>query len=268
MDEKQTSKWIVAATCSSLVLLFAVGGAFAFRDKVFADVRAGDAKQTSEREKLASRMTALESKLDDVAASAKPDNAPIEALNAKIDELTKRLDGIEKIATEKKPEPAPVMAAPPAPAVEAAPALPTLILSGKPFATELAVWQKAHPNAGDSIAALAPYAERGLPTEAQLVDKLRDTLDAIPTHKEVDAGPIAEKINSHLEGLVKIRKTSDADPYVALRKHAMNESYPSLLREVEQLSEAQRAPFTAWLDAAHNRAAAVSAIANLAGHAV
>ncbi|MES2985044.1 MAG: hypothetical protein V4735_07655 [Pseudomonadota bacterium] len=276
MDDKQTSKWIVAATCSSLVLLMAVGGIFALRDQLFAQARADSAKQTAEREKLATRLSALDSELEALAQSTKPDSAPIDALSTKIDELNHRIDLIEKAAAEKKPEPAPVAPAPivvappvaaPLAATETSPPLTTLVLSGKPFTAELDAWQKAHPNTTDGLSALAPFAEKGLPTEAQLIDKLRDVLDAIPTTASGDVGPLANKINTQLSGLITIKKTAPADPYAALRTNALRDDYTSLLREVEQLPLTTRAPFTAWLQAAHARAAAVSALATLAGRA-
>lgn len=277
MDDRQTSKWIVAATCSTLVLLMAVGGVFALRDQLFAQARADAAKQSAERDKLASRIAALETVSSGSGTSDPAASEQTAALHAQIDELTKRLEALEQPApVAQKAEPAPPTPPPPAPTVapvaEPAPLaskgnegalLVAAIISGKPYDASLITWQKDHPKALDTAMLLQPFAEKGLPSEQELISNLREQLEAIPASETEEPGGLVSKLNTHLAGMVSIKKTN-RDPYATLRAQVMSESTATLLHSIDQLPEAERKPFTEWRDLARARAAVIAALPDIA----
>lgn len=283
---KQPSSWGVAITCSLLVLVLVGGGVFAMRDRLLADIGDALATQTSEREKLSSRLSDVQRALDTITSQPKADGESLAALDSKITELSSKLDGLSARVEELAKTPAPVAQAampapppPPAPAVAApeapapttansatAPNATTLklaILSGKPFASELATWAKQHPEASKQTFALASVAETGLLSESDLNRKLRAALDDITSSKKIDDTSLAGKLNTHLAGLVSIKKVGQIDTYDALRKAALRDDMTTLLREVEALDDAARKPLEPWLAEAHARRDALEALAKL-----
>ena len=279
------SRWILAATCSALVLLVTAGGIFAMRDRLLADAREETAKQTFEREKLATRITALQTSVDALTAAPQADAATLAALSTTLEEtgktleaLNNRVAALEKKAEEKPAEiaaPAAATAVPAVPAVTTTPepvivggaeltALRLAVVSGKPFASELTAWAKLHPDKENEIAPLTDIAEKGVISEAELARQLLDTIDRKPEAAPVDDISSIGKLNTHLKGLVSIKKSTRHDAYAQLRKDALREDAATLTRNVERLNDAQRAPLESWLALATKRRAALDALEKLA----
>jgi hypothetical protein len=288
---KQSSQWIVAATCAALVLLVTAGGMFAMRDRLLAEARIEAEAQTAAREKLTARVDALRTSLDALTNAPKADaeaqatvDAKLMAISATLESLASRQDTLDKKLEDMKPVPVPAPIAssstPPTPVPVAqvvnAPAaiapdatlteLRLVALSGKPFAAELEAWMKAHPERAAEAVPLQSITEKGIVAESDLVKRLRDTLETIsPSVSKVEDTSLIGKINTHMNGLVSIKKAGSADPYASLRKSALSESLDTLVREIERLSEDKRAPLDSWLSDAKGRIKAIAALDSISG---
>ncbi len=277
---KPTSPWGVAVTCSALVLILTAGGVFALRDRMLADVRDESATQTAAREKLATQLSTLQSSVDAIGSQPKADSEALTALDNKITDLTTKLDTLSARVDEmaKTPEPAPQAApiaapiapqpVPITPVVDAAgttniTTLKLAVLSGKPFAAELATWAKLHPEAAKQTFALASVAESGLMSESDLNRKLRAALDDVTSSKKIDDTSLAGKLNTHLAGLISIKKAGEVNVYDALRKNVLRDDITTLTLAVEALDDAARKPLEPWLAEAHARRDALDALAKL-----
>lgn len=282
---KQSSQWIVAATCAALVLLVTAGGMFAMRDRLLAEARMEAEAQTAAREKLSARIDALKTSLDTLANAPKADEAlqtaleeKITTLNTNFESLASRQDALEKKLEEMKPVavPAPAANAPTPPTnTPTLPATTTpdtalselklVALNGKPFAVELEAWMKAHPEKAAHAISLQSIAEKGIPSEADLAKRLRDTLDSLSstTPKTEDTSLIG-KINTHMNGLVSIKKAA-ADPYAELRKTSLSAPLDNLVQQVENLKSEHRLPLERWLSDARSRAQAIATLDALTG---
>lgn len=296
LPTKPTSRWVVAATCTALLVLLMAGGGFALHDRLQASLRAEIANQTTAREKLTARLDNVQNSLDALASQPKADSSTVDAklteLTSTLGALTTRLEALEKKAAEAPapiaatsnaaapspvvatvaPTPSLVAATPPpaaiAPADEPATTneLSTLklaVLSGKPFAGELAAWAKHHPDSAKQTFALAAIAESGLASESDLNRKLRAALDDATASKKIDDVSLAGKINTHLAGLVSIKKTGQMGVYDALRRDVLREDIATLTRNVEALDESARKPLEPWLIEARTRRDAIAALATL-----
>jgi hypothetical protein len=285
MDEIEThapvrhpSPWGIALTCSALVVVLAAGGMLAMYDRMVADAQMQDATQTSAREKLTAQLGRLQSTVDALSSQPAPDGQALATLDAKITDLSSTLDAlsarVDALSQQQHPEPpqavAPVApAAPPmAPAADAAgaPTITTLklaVLSGKPFAAELAAWAQHHPEAEKQTFALASIAESGLASESDLNRKLRAALDNATSSKTIDDTSIAGKLNTHLAGLIRIKKTGEVHAYDALRKNVLRDDIATLTRAVAALDDTARAPLEPWLLEARTRRDALEALDKL-----
>jgi hypothetical protein len=272
----------VLTLCLALIALVAACLLpFLMRDRVRAEIRETARSITSEQEKLTAKVDGLKVSLDSLSNKAAPDTESIAELkrvvaetSTMIEVLGTRLDEAEKKATEKKPEPVAVAPTVPAPSalIEVSPtpstavrdALKLAVLRGDVYATELAVWEKANPSRAASLDALRVFAASGIPTEAGLIRDLRAALPAISTATTAEDVSLVGKINTHMAGLVSIKKKAvDNDAYAPLRRELERADLPTLIRSVEQLDSTSRAPLAAWLKTATARADALSALATL-----
>jgi len=278
---KNPSPWGVALTCCALVLVLVAGGIFTLRDRMLVDAQIEAATQTAAREKLAAQVSALQSTVDAISSQPKADAEVLTALDAKITDVTAKLDAVSVRVDElaKTPEPATQAAAvapiAPAPVATPTPApldaigatnvttLKLAVLSGKPFAAELAAWAKQHPEAAKQTFTLASVAESGLASESDLNRTLRAALDDVTTSKKIDETSLAGKLNTHLAGLVSIKKTGQVNVYDALAKNVLRDNVATLTRAVEALDDVARKPLEPWLSEAHARRDALEALAKL-----
>ena len=258
------TRWLPAIVCSVVVCAIAAGGSYMLRTELLTAITSDHARQADERNKLAARLDALQSSVETISGQPKPDTDAITTqfadVNTKLSTLSDRVT-----ALEKKPEPAPA----PTPVVTTAPvadssALKLAATSGKPFASALAAWQKLHPKADAQITApLAATAQSGIPSDAELNQRLRDALDDAVHSTKVDDVSFIGKMNTHLAGLVSIKKSADAGPYAKLRAEVMREDSDTLIPEVEKLSDQDRKPLENWLTVARARRDALAALSKL-----
>lgn len=268
-QEPSTSKhWLTAIIASALVLVVAFGGVFSLRHRLMAEVTEDTRKAEAEREKLAGRISSLEASLASGSEGTDPEatQAKWAELSQKLETLTTRLDALEKAnaeARESTPSPAPTEEKKPASASNLTFTLNILALSGKPFAAELSQWSKQHPDMLERIEAIKPFAAAGIPSEAEMIRELAAALGEGRATDSVEDQSTAGKINTHLKGLVSIKKTNQEDPYETLRREALTEDLSTLARHVQQLPENSRAPLEDWLKHVKDRAAALDAVASL-----
>jgi BMFP domain-containing protein YqiC len=269
---KSTSPWLAAITCGALVAIAGASGAIIMRTQILMQVSADAARARSTLTDLQNRVTTLESQTATLAQAAQPDPAPLNALRSGLDttgkqlaDLTARIDTLEK-------KPALVVTAAPAPAPASAgsmsatsyASLASAVRSGAPFADALAAWKHDHSVTPDAIAPLEQAAASGVPSDSMLRSQLQAALVTISPNASGDDGHgLIDRVNTHLAGLVSIKKQS-ADNYDTLRADVATAEIATLKREILQLPPQARAPFAAWLAAVQTHDEALAALVSLA----
>ena len=271
---------VTAIACALAVLLVMLVALFMLRDRLRAEMHETTRAQSSAQEKLSAQLDTLKASVDALAVSTPPAGESQTALEAKLvamevtmDALAARLEAMEKKPLEVKPESLPVVITP-APAQQAATVsqgtptnlftrLALVALSGKPYAAELDAWEKTAALDAKTLATLRAFAQSGIPSDAEIIRQLRTMLDT-PTREAsgVDDVSMVGKINTHLAGLVSIKKsgTDKNDAYMAVRAALEQADIARLIASVEQLDEPARAPLNAWLSTAKTRADALSIV--------
>jgi len=241
------------------------------RDRLLIEARDEARAQNSEREKLATRIEAIENQLQTLGTQPASDAEALQALQGTLSDTQRSIETLsERVALlEKKPEPVAVVT-PPTPPAASAPAASNALVAltlaastGKPYARELAEWNRLHPDGHPSTAELAALAESGIPSEADVNRALRAALDDAMRTPPVDDVSTVGKINTHMAGLVSIKKATDTSPYDALRTSALRDDSASLIRMVEALDDSTRKPLEPWLKNAVARRDALAALAAL-----
>jgi hypothetical protein len=158
----------------------------------------------------------------------------------------------------------------------AASALRDAVDQGAPFAAELAVVKPLAPDA-EAVAALAPFAESGVPSEAALGKELaaivRPLLRAAPA--AASGGSFIDRLQANAEKLVRIRPV-DEEPkgddnnamLMRIEQRASQGNVAGALSEIARLPAAARAPMQSWIARAQARRKAVEASRRLAADAV
>lgn len=293
-ESKPASPWFAAVTAAMIALLIAAVGGAVLRDKMLSQVQEAYDTQTAEREKLASKIAGMQSSLTSLANQPKAEGgmgadatqqltdatAKIDTLSVKLEEMEQRLQLLEKAAEHASvqapvaapaPVAMPVPVAMPAPSPAPAPVAPVgeaalaalklAVISGKPYAAELVAWNKLQPES--DTGALTEFSATGVPSETAVLRELREALNAASAAPVVDDTSLAGKLNTHLKGLVSIKKHNEADGFARLREESLRGDIDSLIREVERLDTAAQVPFAAWLKKARSRQAALDAAAKL-----
>jgi hypothetical protein len=204
------------------------------------------------------------------AAAATVERGDIEAMEKRVADLeskTRTLD--ERVAK-------PTVAADPA--VRLALTLSTLrtaVVTGEPLAVALDAAKTLGVDA-QQLAALAPYAQSGVPSEAQLAGDLRALIPALMKAANANAphdGSFLDKLQANASRLVQIRpvnapKGDDAGAIIArIELKANAADLPGAVAELMRLSPAARAPAEDWIKAVNARRAAIDASRKLAGAA-
>ena len=268
------SSRITAIACALAVLLVMLVALFMLRDRLRAEMHASVREQSLAQEKLGDQLDRLKTSVDTLATAAQPSNESLAAMDSKLvamdstlADLNARLEAIEKKPAEAKPEPLPVAVTPP-PAPPAVPAAQTasassfttlalMALSGKPYAAELEAWEKTAAPDAKTSATLRAFASSGIPSETDLLRELRRTLDTLARQPSaVDDVSMVGKINTHLAGLVSIKKSGadKNDAYSTIWAALEKADIARLIESVERLDEPTRAPLEAWLKTANARA--------------
>lgn len=241
---KQPSQWIMAATCSALVMITTLGGIFAMRERLMEDAQHSVQSQKEAMDGLEQRMERMQSsistlenapKLDpDTVTSIKSDlgdmKSGIEALQKREESIETRIKALEDAVAAKKEEVAKASAR--ADSVTAT-ELRMIALSGKPYLEQWSSWSTKHPGSSSKYAHLPIFAATGIPLESEMRSNLRSLLKDIKLPPKVDDTSVIGKINMHLHGLVSIKKSGDSDALTKLRTTAEREDLDTAASAVE-----------------------------------
>jgi len=133
------------------------------------------------------------------------------------------------------------------------------VIGGKPFAVELATFEEAAgPDESTALpAALAPYADSGIPTFATLLatfDQAADSLNAAQGVPPANAG-FWERFKYNLAHLITVRRLDDAQTGSSVdaivgraQAHLEREEIEAAAAEIKSLPDSARGNFSAWLD--------------------
>ena len=179
--------------------------------------------------------------------------------SADLDVLQKRIAAIEQAAK------AATMDMPARLALSAA-ALRDAVVSGAPFAAQLAQ-AKSLGGEASALAPLEAFAATGVPAPAALAQELRALLPAMLKNFGAQApdGSFLEKLQANAGKLVRIRPV-DAPPgddssavLARIEIAAAHNDIGGALNDLNKLPEASRAPAQAWITKAKERQAALTA---------
>jgi hypothetical protein len=175
-------------------------------------------------QKLASLQQSLDAKVqaatESVQAATEASRKAAEAGQSQAAEAAKAVDRRlaeqgDKIATLDKglADRAPTATVQAALRVVVADRVASALASGTPYAEPLATLRKLDPSAQDQAEALAPFAEKGAPTTAQLAGTFRGIADRIAQARQAakvkaasESGDFRTKLLSMADGLVQVRK--------------------------------------------------------------
>lgn len=215
------------------------------------------------------RLTALESRMQTVESAAKIDTGALDALRADITALQTSDAEIKAeikdamAEWEKQPAPAPVEAPKAATSPAAIGELSTAVKSGEPYEDEMKAWAKSHPKAEAPL--LRAHASTGIPTELSLREQFKTITTRLGTGgvSSEAAPPIIARINTHLAGLVSIRKTSDHSAAYATLREASDAPLEQLAAKIDALPDDAQAPFANWRTALKLRTEALAELSTL-----
>ncbi|MDB5600971.1 MAG: hypothetical protein JWN71_3015 [Xanthobacteraceae bacterium] len=235
---------------------------------------APDAALTGRITSLESTIKTLSGRLDATANTARETAAAQSqtpaATPAELEALTARVSTVERAAKAIQDDVAKRFAAgltdPAARRAVTAEALRVAVERGEPFAAQL---KAAQPLAGNNtLAALRPFADAGVPTTAALARELNTLLPALrsaqPSAPNTDSG-FMQKLASNAEKLVRVRpvnETAGDDPAATLSRieaRAQNADIDGALTELAKLPTDSRAPAAVWMQKAQARRDAVQA---------
>ena len=216
-------------------------------------------------DKLARKITALEGRLGalEAAPAPAPDTSAIDALRSELQTTkdTIAAQDAKLAALADKPAPLPPAApiAPPAADATTAP-LVAAIGSGMAYQAELAAWDKAHPARTAQLKALRGFASGGVPSEASLRDQFREIVARLDVPQQAAEEPkLVQRLNTHLAGLVSIKKSGEKVPdNASLKSLDSTASLEVMAARVDALPSDAQAPFLLWRDAVRTRAAAMA----------
>jgi len=146
--------------------------------------------------------------------------------------------------------------------------------SNRPFTDEFAEVKTLMPDAPE-IAALAPYAARGVPTRAMLRDGLEDRAAAIlSAARGAQARTWWQRLWANLSSLVTVRRVGavsgdSSEAHLARAQDALkSDDLDRAIAEMSALKGAAAAAAGGWLKEAKARAAVDRAVAGLSGKVV
>ena len=273
-ETPHASSKLTAIAGTLAVLLIVLVALFILRDRMRAEIRESTREQTIAQEKLSTQLDTLKRSVDDLARAEKPSDESLASMDTKMADvnntvaaLSRRLEAMEIKTSEGKSEPLPV-ATPPAAALPIAPNVVTaptstfttlalVALSGKPYAAQLDAWEKAAAPDAKKSAILRAFAQSGIPSESEILRQCRNALDNRATEPAtVDDVSMVGKINTHLAGLVSIKKSDPLtnDAYGTVRTALERADIARVIEAIERLDEPSRVPLDAWLKTAKARA--------------
>jgi hypothetical protein len=144
------------------------------------------------------------------------------------------------------------------------------VASGRPYATELAVFRSLLPEGGD-LGTLPSRADAGIPTVAELARNLQKVAEtsATPPPAHADTS-FLDSVIASARSAVSIRRidasATESEPSAAAARAeaALKQSeLAAAIKEVETLPAPSRDAFAGWLDDAHARASANDTLTKL-----
>ena len=239
-----------------------LGVALAALNKRSDDVAANVAQAQAQAEAAENAVTQLRGSVQDVAKDASAAVAP-----AQLEALQQRLAALEQSTKAAREDIAKTSAADKAARLAlSAAALRAAVVAGAPFSVELAQ-VKALGADDQALAPLAPFADKGLPSEAALAQELRALLPAMVKASGAPApsGGFLERLQANASKLVRVQPVEappgdDAAAVLArLEVEAAHADIAAALADLAKLPEAARAPAQAWIAKAEARGAALAA---------
>lgn len=245
----------------------------------------GNAATTQSLEALTERVGRLESAppasggeaipapaLADLGSRVETDRAALETLRGRVDTLASEVAALEAKLDGMAKTPAAVTDGERAARAIAIGSLRQASARGGPFAADLAVIGALGIGAAD-LAALAPLAEKGAPSRAELIGGFPALADAVLAAGQPagEGAGIFDRVLSYGRGLVKVRPTgpiSGSDPVaVVSRMQAAVEDgdLAKALSEREGLPEAGKAASEAWATGVSDRLAIDRLVDDIAG---
>ena len=210
------------------------------------------------------------------AAKAAPQNA---VSHSDLDALTERiaaLEGTIKTLSNKPAQAPPSGGDRTARAAVAAEALRSVVERGAPFPAEL-IAVKAFGADQNAVAALAPFADSGVPSDAALAHELAQLLPKLrppPAAPAASGGGILGRIEDHAKGLVHITPVGapvmgDAPSAIArLVSDAARADIASALTDVAALPPSAKTAADGWVRKVKSRDAAIAASRRIAAAAL
>jgi hypothetical protein len=134
------------------------------------------------------------------------------------------------------------------------------VLSGKPFAVELAAFQEqmGGDNAsGSPLSTLAPYADSGVPTFTTLLGSFDQSVEGLNAAEAVppENADFWARFKYNLAHLITVRRISDANKGNSIsatvgraQAHLEKGEIEAAMTEIKQLPDSARGNFTAWSD--------------------
>ncbi len=225
------------------------------------ETAAGAAEARARAEAAEKAVTQMRASIQDVAKNASPGLSP-----AEVDVVQKRIAALEQTA-KAQPTDSPARLA------LSAAALRDAVLSGVPFTSEL---EEVKALGADEkvLAALAPFAEKGAPTNAALAQELRALIPALIKSSGAQAPTgFLERLEANASKLVRIRPVDapagdDASAVLArIEIEAAHAAIDDAIVDLGKLDAPTRAPAQEWIKKAQARQAAFAAARQVASEA-
>lgn len=242
---KQSPQWIIAATCSALVLVATAGGIFAMRDRLLADARDSAQSQKEAMDAVDRRMDRLQASISKLENEPKLDAAAVDGLKSDLAEMKTGIEALQKheeaietrikaledsaATAQKEAEKKAAQNVATGDATE----LKMIALSGNPYLEQWAAWAAKHPHETAKYPHLKTFAATGIPLASDMRANLRSALKDVKLPAKIDDTSFIGKLNTHLHGLISIRKTGDSDEANALRAIAGQEDLEKTVAEIE-----------------------------------
>lgn len=157
-------------------------------------------------------------------------------------------------------------------------ALTRAVEGGKPYATELAALKALSPQdtrQDTRIAALEPFAEKGIASDQDLARALQPLLPSLAAlQPETPPAGILQTLRAHAEKLIRIRPAGEpagddiANVVARIESKAAQTNVAGVMGELQKLPQPLRAPLAAWMRTVDARQAAIAASRDIARSAL
>jgi hypothetical protein len=234
------------------------------------DIAANATKARESAEAATKAVSELRTSLQNAATTS-----PAGASAAELEALQKRVAALEQSAKEARGDIARNSTVDNVARLAlSAAALQSAAMSGAPFAAELKQAQALGAD-GKTLAALGPFAVKGVPDNKTLANELSALMPAMlkASGAKTPPGGFLDRLQASAGNLVRVRPIdapSGADPSAVLARieiDAANANIPAALADLAKLPDKVRAVAAAWIERAKARTAALAAAKQFAAEA-